>query len=155
MDRVDESAVRARVDEALAAHRQDFETFFLARLLGLDLAYLPEGAPDAVIEACRIRFTAEPFLFNPQGSLHGGIIAAVMDISMGHLIAKVAGAGATVEMKLQFLRPLGAGPALCEGRFLRRGRTLGFLESRLWTDEAGAPGRLAAHATATWKMPDV
>ena len=56
---------------------------------------------------------------------------------------------ATIEMKIQFMRPVGAGRAVCEGRFLRRGRSLSFMESRFY----GPDGKLAGLATATWKMP--
>jgi uncharacterized protein (TIGR00369 family) len=76
-------------------------------------------------------------------------MASVMDISMGHLVNKVAGPGATIEMKIQFMRPVTEGKVTCEGRFVRRGRTLSFMESRLF----GPDGKLAALATATWKMP--
>jgi len=86
---------------------------------------------------------------NPQGSLHGGVMASAMDISMGHLIAKVAGPGATIEMKIQFMRPVMVGPVTCEGRFTKRGRSMSFMESRV----TGPDGKLAALATATWKMP--
>lgn len=147
--RIDESAARARFDTALEDHEQDFETFFLARLLGLRFAYLPEDAADADKALCVVEFDVSEMLSNPQGSLHGGVIATVMDISMGHLVAKVAGPGATVEMKVQFMRPVGPGTARCEGQFLRRGRSLSFMESRLMAPD----GKLAAVATATWKMP--
>ncbi|APX90472.1 thioesterase [Brevirhabdus pacifica] len=148
--RVDPAAARARFDAALDGHHQDFETFFLARLIGLEFDYLPTGASDPEKEACRLTFPVGEMLMNPQGSLHGGIIATAMDISMGHLLRKVQGAaGATIEMKVQYLRPVGPGQAVCEGRFIRRGRALSFMESRMFNDE----GKLAAHATATWKMP--
>jgi uncharacterized protein (TIGR00369 family) len=68
---------------------------------------------------------------------------------MGHLVAKVAGPGATIEMKVQFLRPVMAGTVTVEGSFTRRGRSLSFMESKLFAED----GKLAAHATATWKMP--
>ena len=140
--KVDEAAARAAFEQALAGHDQEFETFFLARLLDLGFDYGEDSLS--------IRFPVRDFAFNPQGSLHGGIIATVMDISMGHLIKHVCGGpGATLEMKVQYLRPLTEGEALCEGRFLRRGRSLGFLESRMFDDGA----RLCAMATATWKLP--
>lgn len=139
---MNEDRTRARFESALATYRQEFETFFLARLLDLGFEYEEE--------LCRIRFPVEEFLFNPQGSLHGGAIATVMDISMGHLLKHVTGtAGATLEMKVQYLRPLTSGAARCEGRLLRRGRALCFLESRMF-DESG---ELAAMATSTWKLP--
>ncbi|MDJ0995001.1 MAG: PaaI family thioesterase [Dinoroseobacter sp.] len=147
--RVDEIAARAHFDQALADHAQAFETFFLARLLGLEFEYLPADAADADKEMCRLTFPVNDMLRNPQGSLHGGAMASAMDISMGHLINKVAGPGATIEMKIQYMRPVMGGTVTCEGSFTRRGRSLSFMESKLYTSE----GKLAAHATATWKMP--
>ncbi|UUX50665.1 PaaI family thioesterase [Nisaea acidiphila] len=139
---MDETRARARFESALADYRQEFETFFLARLLDLGFEYEEE--------LCRVRFPVEEFLFNPQGSLHGGAIATVMDISMGHLLKHMTGTGgATLEMKVQYLRPLTSGTACCEGRVLRRGRSLCFLESRLFDEN----GKLAAVATSTWKLP--
>lgn len=137
---MDEQAARAAFETALAEHVPDFETFFLAKLLGLRFDY-----PD---ERCIIRFPVRDFLFNPQGSLHGGIIAAVMDISMGHLLRRTTDvAGITLEMKIQFLAPVRPPEARCEGRFLRRGHSICFLESRLWSSE----DELCAVATATWR----
>jgi uncharacterized protein (TIGR00369 family) len=148
--RIDTEAARARFEQALESHEQVFEKFFLARLIGLEYSYLPADAADSDKEVCRIEFEAAEMLMNPQGTLHGGVIATVMDISMGHLVKRVAGPGATIEMKIQFMRPVSAGRAACEGRFLRRGRNLSFMESRIF----GPDGKLAGLATATWKMPD-
>lgn len=147
--RIDADAARAHFETALAEHSQDFETFFLARYLGLSFEYLPEEATDAEKEVCRVTFPVSEMVMNPQGSLHGGAMASAMDISMGHLVKKVAGAGATIELKIQFMRPVPVGQATCEGRFTRRGRSISFMESRLWSED----GKLAALATATWKMP--
>lgn len=148
--RVDEAAARAQFEEALRSHEQGFETFFFARFLGLSFEYLPLDAPDAEKELCRLSFQVVDTLRNPQGVFQGGVIAAAMDISMGHLVKKVAGAGATIELKVQYLRPVSEGPVTCEGRFTRRGRSVSFMESRL----SGPDGKLAALATATWKMPE-
>lgn len=147
--RVDETKARAHFDRALAEHEQKFETFFLARLLGLEFDYLPHDASDAEKQVCRLTFPVTEMLKNPQGTLHGGAMASAMDISMGHLVNKVAGPGATIEMKIQFMRPVTDGPVTCEGSFTKRGRAVSFMESKLFTPD----GKLAAHATATWKMP--
>lgn len=147
--RIDPTAASARLKDALDTHEQVFERFFLARFLDLSFAYLPDAAPDGAKEVCRLTFPVTDLLRNPQGALHGGMMASAMDISMGHLVAKVAGPGATIEMKVQFLRPVMDGTVTVEGSFTRRGRSLSFMESRLYA----ADGKLAAHATATWKMP--
>ncbi len=139
---MDEDLAKARFEQALAGYEQDFETFFLARLLGLRFAYEDD--------TCTVSFEVPDFAFNPQGSLHGGIIATVMDISMGHLIKhRIGKAAVTVEMKTQYMRPLTAGTARCVGRPLRMGRTVSYMESRLFD----ADDHLAAVATATWLMP--
>lgn len=147
--RLDETAAREHFEKALESHAQDFETFFFARFLGLRFEYLPLDAVDADKETCRVSFEVTDMLRNPQGSLHGGAMASVMDISMGHLVKKIAGPGATIEMKIQFMRPVTSGTVTCEGSFVRRGRSISFMESRLF----GPDGKLAALATATWKMP--
>lgn len=146
---VSEQAARAHFETALGDHEQAFEKFFLARFLDLSFEYLPLDAPDANKDLCRVTFPVNEMIMNPQGSLHGGAMATAMDISMGHLVNKVAGPGATIEMKIQYMRPVTEGVVTCEGRFIRRGRSLSFMESRL----SGHDGKLAALATATWKMP--
>lgn len=131
---------KVMLDRALAEPGQAFGSFFLSRLLGFAVSYGPE--------TCTVAFGAVPTLFNPQGSLHGGILATAMDISMGHLLHHVAGAGATLEMKVQYLAPVTAGEVRCEASFLRRGRSLSFLQSQARRHD----GQLVAHATATWKQ---
>jgi uncharacterized protein (TIGR00369 family) len=148
-ERIEEAAARTRFEMALAEHAQAFETFFLARFLDLSYDYLPDDVPDTQKEICRVAFPVTDMLRNPQGSLHGGAMATAMDISMGHLVNKVAGPGATIEMKIQYMRPVKDGIVTCEGRFTKRGRSIAFMESRL----TGEDGKLAALATATWKMP--
>jgi uncharacterized protein (TIGR00369 family) len=139
MKKIDQVLARQAFDHALDHHDQVFGEFFLAKLLGFEISYPPE--------ACRVEFPVQDFMFNPQGSVHGGIIALAMDVSMGHLLNRLQGPGATLEMKVQYLRPLRAGRAVATGSVLRRGGSIAFLESRL-TD---LNGELAAMATATWK----
>jgi uncharacterized protein (TIGR00369 family) len=138
---VDEHAAREAFDEALRTHRPDFGTFFLARLFGLSISYTDE--------TCLVQVPVRDFMFNPQGSLHGGVIAFALDVSMGHLIRRTIGRpGITLEMKTQYLRPALSGTVRCEGRFLRRGRTINYMESRMTDDD----GKLLAVATSTWQL---
>jgi uncharacterized protein (TIGR00369 family) len=126
-------------ERAVGDGQQVFGSFFLSRLLGFEVSYTEE--------TCIVAFDVMPGLFNPQGSLHGGILATAMDISMGHLLNRVDGPGATLEMKVQYLAPVTAGQVRCEGSFLRRGRSVSFLQSQA----SGEDGKPVAHATATWK----
>ena len=138
---MDDDAARQAFEEALRTHRPDFGTFFLAKLFGLDISYTEE--------TCVVEVLVRDFMFNPQGSLHGGVIAFALDVSMGHLIKRTLGRpGITLEMKTQYLRPAVAGTVRCEGRFLRRGRSVNYLESRM----TGKDGKLLAVATSTWQL---
>lgn len=136
---MDESAARAAFDQAIATYEQDFGKFFLARLFGLELSY--------ATDECRIDFELKDFMFNPQGGLHGGISAFVLDISMGHLLHRTSGAGTTLEMKVQYVKAAKAGRLTCVARFIRHGRSISFLRSELVDEQ----GELIAYATSTWK----
>jgi uncharacterized protein (TIGR00369 family) len=88
-------------------------------------------------------------MFNPRGELHGGVAAFVLDVAMGHLLRHATGApGATIEMKTQYFAPVQGPHARCEARFLHRGKTVCFLEARLFESS----GALAAAATSTWRV---
>lgn len=132
---------RAMMERATASEDQAFGSFFLLRLLGMSVRY------DA--DTCTVSFEAVPPLFNPQGTLHGGVLATAMDISMGHLLHRAGGAGATLEMKVQYFAPVTAGRVDCVARFLRQGRSISFLQSTAVRED----GTDVAHATATWKRP--
>lgn len=137
--KIDEPTARAAFELALATHEQDFGKFFLARLFGLELTYTNDE--------CRIHFELKDFMFNPQGGLHGGITAFVLDISMGHLLHRTSGAGTTLEMKVQYLNAAKAGRLTCTARFIRHGRSISFLRAELVDEQGG----MIAYATSTWK----
>ena len=136
---MDEPAARQAFEQALATYEQEFGKFFLARLFGLELSYTPDE--------CRIDFDLKDFMHNPQGGLHGGISAFVLDISMGHLLQRTSGAGATLEMKVQYLKAAKAGRLTCTARVIRHGRSISFLRSELVDEQ----GEMIAYATSTWK----
>ncbi len=137
---MDEAAVRSAFEHAITTQVPAFGTFFLAKFLGLAVEF-PEDRSE-------VRFAVRDYMFNPQGSLHGGIIGTVLDIAMGHLLHHQFGAGLTLEMKTQFMRAPKAGDLRAVGRFLRKGRSINFLEARL----LDADGDLLAYATSTWRL---
>ena len=99
----EDQAVRA-FEAALRTHKPAFGEFFLAKFLGFRIAYHEDRSD--------LRFDVTEFMFNPQGSLHGGVIAFALYVSMGHFIHHKLGAGGTtLEMKIQYVRPVFAGPA--------------------------------------------
>ena len=135
---MDEAAARRAFDGALKSYEQDFGKFFLARLFGCEFQYTED--------ACKVSFDLKDFMFNPQGTLHGGVTAFVLDISMGHLLFNKAGAGTTLEMKVQYIKPAKSGRLTATGKFLRQGRGISYLRSELTDDK----GELIAFATSTW-----
>jgi uncharacterized protein (TIGR00369 family) len=142
-DGLDADAVRARVEHAIATSEPAFGTFFLARLLGLTIEY------DDAKQQTLVRLPYADFLCNPQGSVHGGILATVIDISMGHLCHRYLSTAVTIEMQTRFFRPI-TGGCRAEGRLIRPGRRIVHLESRLYDDD----DRLAALGTGSWHRLD-
>ena len=89
-------------------------------------------------------------LYNPIGTVHGGIAATLLDSALGCAIFSTLHKGdtwTTLELKLNFVRPMtkDSGPVRAEGRILHRGRTVATSEGDL-KDRAG---KLYAHATTT------
>jgi acyl-CoA thioesterase len=124
---------------AAASARPEFGAFFLARFLDLDISYDDEA------HTCTVLLPYAEHLCNPQGSMHGGVLATAMDISMGHLCHRFLSTAVTIEMNLRFFRPL-TGPGRCTASLLRPGRRIVHLESRL-TDTDDRP---VAFATGSW-----
>jgi uncharacterized protein (TIGR00369 family) len=137
--RLDEAVTRRAFEEALASYEQDFGRFFLARLFGCEFQYAEDE--------CRVSFDLKDFMLNPQGGLHGGVTAFVLDISMGHLLWHKSGPGTTLEIKVQYAKAARSGRLTAAARFIRHGRGISYLRSEL-TDDAGD---LVAFATSTWK----
>lgn len=138
---MDETAARHAFEKAMSTYTHDFETFFLCRLYGLEFNYVD----DRLV----IDFPLHDFMYNPQGGLHGGVSAFILDVAMGHLLWRTLGtSGSTLELKTQYLAPVRGSKGSCEAKFLRKGKTICFLEARLM-DETGAP---AVVATSTWRV---
>jgi len=135
---MDERAAAQALERALAQYDRESGGFFLERFLGCELSF--DG------EVCVLGLEVEDFMFNSAATLHGGVIAFVLDSAAGSLFKRVHGSGYTLESKIQYLRPLGRGRATCRARFLKRGRLVSFVEAVL----SGADGKPAAIATSTW-----
>ena len=129
--------MRERFEAALAEQDPRFEHFFLFQMFGLSVTYGPE--------TCRVDIPVDGSMYNPQGSLHGGVIVLVLDVSMGHLLRNEQKQGVTVELHTNFLRPV-IGPAYAEARLMRAGRRVAQVTSEMFD----ADDRLCASATATF-----
>tara|TARA_B100000767_G_scaffold220398_1_gene208694 strand:- start:151 stop:603 length:453 start_codon:yes stop_codon:yes gene_type:complete len=126
------------LEDASSSDDQKFGSFYLSRLMGFNISYN--------LDTCEVSFNSIPPMFNPQGSLHGGIVATAMDVSMGHLLHQTTGSGATLEMNIKYLLPIFAECVTCKGSYLRQGKSISFLQSHMYKEN----GKLAAYASATW-----
>ncbi len=115
----------------------------MAALMNFQISELDEG---------RAVFTVEPaeYHYNPNGVVHGGLAATLLDSAMGCAVHSMLPAGVgytTLEIKVNYLRPMtrATGRVNAEARTLHVGRSTAMAEARL-TD---ADGKLYAHATTT------
>jgi uncharacterized protein (TIGR00369 family) len=96
----------------------------------------------------RMEVTVDARHANPMGTLHGGVPCTLADSAMGIAYASTLAEGesfTTLELKINFLRPVWSGRLVAEGTVVQRGRTVGLAECSV-TDEQG---RLIARASST------
>jgi uncharacterized protein (TIGR00369 family) len=113
----------------------------VARLVGFRLVEIGKGS-------AKIALRAGPQHANPMGTLHGGILCDLADAAMGMSYVSLLSPSdsfTTIELKINYLRPVWTGILTARGGILRKGRTLGLAECRI-TDEKG---NLVAYATST------
>lgn len=113
----------------------------VARLIGFEAKEITDGR-------AIVTLSAGPQHANPMGTLHGGILGDIADAAMGMAFASTLApqeSFTTVELRINFFRPVWAAHLKAEGRVVRRGRSLGYVECEI-TDEGG---RLVAKASST------
>src|SRR5436309_8871375 len=115
----------------------------IAVLLGMSITEVSEG---------RVVFTAEPseYHYNPLGTVHGGVMATLLDSAMGCAVQSMLPAGTgytTLEIKVNYLRSMTSktGVVYSEGKVIHIGGRVATAEGRI-TD---ADGKLYAHGTTT------
>jgi uncharacterized protein (TIGR00369 family) len=95
-----------------------------------------------------VEFQATEVHRNPMGTLHGGILCDIADAAMGIAYASNLTEGesfTTLELKINFLKPVWNALLRATGRIVKHGRTVGMVECDV-TDEKG---NLVARATST------
>jgi uncharacterized protein (TIGR00369 family) len=127
--------IRAIVDGTLAPPP-------IARLLDFTIVEAEEG---------RAVFAMEPaeWMYNPIGSVHGGVAATLLDSCMGCAVHTTLPAGVaytTGDLQVRYIRAMGdtTGRVLAEGRILHRGRRTATAEGRLFAE---SDETLIAHGT--------
>jgi len=113
----------------------------VGRLIGFEAKEAENGRAEVTL-------AAGPQHANPMGTVHGGIICDIADAAMGMAFASTLAPGesfTTVELKINFFRPVWETRLRAEGKVVRRGSTIGYTECEI-TDEGG---RLVAKAAST------
>jgi uncharacterized protein (TIGR00369 family) len=121
----------------------------LALLLGMNLVEAVRG---------RAVFTLDvgEHLYNPIGSVHGGISCTLLDSAMGCAVHSTLPQGkgyTTLELKVNLVKALSTGTPVvrCEGKVLSAGRRVATASGQV----LGPDGTLFAHATTTCLIFDV
>jgi uncharacterized protein (TIGR00369 family) len=113
----------------------------VAQLIGMRLV---EAEPGRTV----FELEVGPQHANPMGTVHGGILCDLADGALGTAYASLLGDGetfTTLELKINFLKPVRNGRLTAVGRVVKAGRTIGLTECSV-TDDGGS---LVAHATST------
>lgn len=95
------------------------------KTLGMEMVQAGEGKASMKIAA------GEKF-HNPMGTVHGGVMTDLADATMGIALMSTLGAGesfTTLELKMNFLRPVVDDELTAEAKVLHRGRTIALVES--------------------------
>jgi len=102
----------------------------VARLIGFEASEVADGHATVFLP------TGTQYA-NPMGTLHGGILCDIADAAMGMAFASTLAPDesfTTVELKINFFRPVWKARLRAEGTVVQRGRTFGYVECTI-TDE--------------------
>jgi uncharacterized protein (TIGR00369 family) len=113
----------------------------VATLIGFTLAEVEPGR--AVVALAADRRHA-----NPMGTVHGGVLCDIADAAMGIAYAATLDEDetfTTLELKINFLKPVRSGLLVATGRLVKGGRSIGLVECDVVDDK----DRLVARASST------
>ncbi len=107
----------------------------------------PEAADDG---SARISFEATEEHLNPAGTLHGGVLATLVDTAMGAAVRSTtddSDVPATSQLTVTYLRPGKPGSLAVTAKVRTRGEHLTVCEAEVEQD-----GRALVHALATFAV---
>ena len=113
----------------------------IAALIGFRLTEAEPGRATIELEAAARHA-------NPMGTLHGGVLCDVADAAMGMAYASTLEEDetfTTLELKINYLRPVWRGRLIARGRVVKGGQTVGLVECSVLDEQE----RLVAFATST------
>ena len=113
----------------------------IGQLLGFRLVAVAPGK-------ATMEMDADERLANPTGTLHGGVLCDLADAAMGIAYASTLERGdtfTTLELKINFLKPIWRSRLRAEGHIVKGGRTVGLVECDVFDEK----GSLVARASST------
>jgi uncharacterized protein (TIGR00369 family) len=113
----------------------------VANLIGFRLVDVGNGR-------ATVEFEAGKQHANPMGTLHGGILCDIADAAMGVAYASNLGEGesfTTLELKINFLKPVWNAKLTAEANVVKNGRTVGLVECDVFDEKRS----LVARASST------
>ncbi|MEM1506285.1 PaaI family thioesterase [Domibacillus sp. 8LH] len=99
--------------------------------------------------AAEVRIDLFPDLFNFSGNVHGGVLASLIDISIGSAVRSTLyenQRSSTVELKINYIKPANGAFLLAKSSLSHRGTTLVVGTSEIFNDQ----NQLVAIGTATF-----
>jgi uncharacterized protein (TIGR00369 family) len=113
------------------------------------LALIDAPSPEASDGASRLVVEVDERHFNPAGAVHGGMLATLVDATMGAAVRSTVDgeAPATSQLTLTYLRPGKGGRLVVTAEVSKRGESLTMCEAEVEQD-----GRTLVHALATFAL---
>ncbi len=110
-------------------------------LIGMELSSVGSGIAGFTM-------TLDERHHNPMGSVHGGILADLADAAMGTAVITTLTESetfTTLEVKINFIRPVFRGLVRCQAQVVNRGRNIAYCEADITNED----GKLVAKAVST------
>lgn len=112
------------------------------KLLGIELVEISE-------EKVVMSLAMQEKLCQPNGLMHGGATASLIDTAMAFAVITAIGTTekvTTVDLTVQYLRPVTEGKVSCTAKVVRAGKRLLFLSAEVVNEQ----GKLTATAISTY-----
>ena len=117
-----------------------------SKLLGWTLLRIDEEAGEI-----EVQFEGKPEFVNPAGFIQGGMLAAMLDDTVGPIVLVKTGYkkfATTIDLHVHYLKPVSPGKIRTFGKVNKLGNSISFLEAELFD----ADGQLCARAVSSAKM---
>lgn len=122
--------------------RKRFGSSDFANWMGMKLVRVGDGESE-------LRLDVQPHHLNPGKIVHGGVLATLLDSSIGLALRSTIGMTTehvTIELDVHYLSPARTGALIGKGKAVRVGGRVSYGEGELFTED----GTLVAKGTATF-----